>query len=115
MDLTEHLEKFSPERETDRIEEFLIQKRSEIGFDRAVIGLSGGLDSSITAVLAERALSKENMEIVFLPETTTPRRDWDDVDLLEREFNLIVRVIEIDEFVSTFKRAIHNYLVSLKG
>ena len=104
MDLTEHLEKFSPERETDRIEEFLIQKRSEIGFDRAVIGLSGGLDSSITAVLAERALSKENMEIVFLPETTTPRRDWDDVDLLEREFNLIVRVIEIDEFVSTFKK-----------
>lgn len=104
MGLTEHLEKFSPERETERIEEFLIRKRSEIGFDKAVIGLSGGLDSSITTVLAKRALSKENIEIVFLPETTTPRRDWDDVNLLERKLDLSVRVIEIDGFVSTFKK-----------
>lgn len=103
MDLTEHLEKFSPERETDRIEEFLLRKRSEIEFDNAVIGLSGGLDSSITTVLAERALSKENIEIIFLPESTTPPRDWDDVNLLKREFDLSVRVIEIDELVSTFK------------
>lgn len=103
MGLTEHLEKFSPERETDRIEEFLVRKRLEIEFDKVVIGLSGGLDSSITTVLGERAFSNENIEVVFLPEATTPRRDWDDVNLLEREFDLNVRVIEIDGFISAFK------------
>ncbi|MFW6104317.1 MAG: NAD+ synthase [Candidatus Bipolaricaulota bacterium] len=104
MSLTEHLEKFSPKRESDKIEEFLISKRSEIEFGEAVIGLSGGLDSSIATVLGKRAFSNENIEVVFLPETTTTRRDWEDVNLLEREFDLSVRVIEIDEFVSAYKK-----------
>jgi len=37
------------------------------GFDRVVIGLSGGLDSSVCAHLAVEALGKENVVGVFLP------------------------------------------------
>lgn len=37
------------------------------GKERAVVGLSGGVDSSLTAALAVRALGKENVRGLFLP------------------------------------------------
>ncbi len=39
----------------------------KLGFSKAIIGLSGGIDSAVTAVLAERALGKENVRVVLMP------------------------------------------------
>ena len=39
----------------------------KLGFKKAIIGLSGGIDSAVTAVLAERALGKENVRVVLMP------------------------------------------------
>lgn len=39
----------------------------KLGFTKAIIGLSGGIDSAVTAVLAERALGKENVRVVLMP------------------------------------------------
>ncbi|MFB6215094.1 MAG: hypothetical protein ABEI54_04410 [Candidatus Bipolaricaulia bacterium] len=79
MGLDEHVNRFDPEEEIARVENFICRAKSEIGFNSAIIGLSGGIDSSLTAVLANRALSDKNMEVVFLPEATTPDRDREDV------------------------------------
>ena len=103
MELAEHMKQFDPEAEITRVEEFLVQKKSEIGFSRGILGLSGGIDSSITTVLGKRALSDDGIEVIFLPEETTPDRDREDVEGLEREFDLDVRVVEIDCFVASFK------------
>lgn len=98
------IELSAPGEETKRIKNFITDKQSEIGFDTAVIGLSGGIDSGLTAVLTEKALSKDRTEIVFLPESSTPDRDKRDVEELSSEFNLDVRTIEIDDFVEVFSR-----------
>lgn len=104
MGLAEHLNQFDPKSEIARVEEFIARKKSEIGFNTAIIGLSGGIDSSLTAVLANRVLSNHNMEVVFLPEATTPDRDRRDVARLAEEFELKVRDIAIDDLVSVFER-----------
>ncbi len=57
------------------VEQILVRfLRSEIqrtGFHRAVIGLSGGVDSTVTTFLAERALGRENLLVVTMPYKTS--------------------------------------------
>ncbi len=40
---------------------------SKLGFQKAILGLSGGVDSAVTLVLAVRALGKENVHSVLMP------------------------------------------------
>jgi len=39
----------------------------KLGFKRAILGLSGGIDSAVTAVLAARALGEDNVRAVLMP------------------------------------------------
>jgi NAD+ synthase (glutamine-hydrolysing) len=39
----------------------------KLGFKKAILGLSGGIDSAVTAVLASRALGAENVRAVLMP------------------------------------------------
>ena len=39
----------------------------KLGFDRAILGLSGGIDSAVTAAIAARALGPENVLCVMMP------------------------------------------------
>lgn len=39
----------------------------KLGFSRAILGLSGGIDSAVTAVLACRALGPENVRVLLMP------------------------------------------------
>jgi NAD+ synthase len=55
--------------------------RSEIqrtGFQRAVVGLSGGIDSTVTTFLAARALGAENVLAVTMPYKTSSEATRDD-------------------------------------
>ena len=40
---------------------------SKMGFKRATLGLSGGIDSALTLVLASEALGPENLKVLLLP------------------------------------------------
>ena len=52
------------------------------GFTRAVIGLSGGLDSSVTAVLLADALGAENVLGISMPSKLTPQENRGDAQIL---------------------------------
>jgi len=106
MGLSDWISRFDPEYEIDRVEKFIARKKSDIGFKKGIIGLSGGIDSSLTTVLAKRALSNRQIEVVFLPEATTPDVDRNDVERLARAFDLNVRTIELDGLVSGFEEKI---------
>ena len=47
--------------------EFIRKQLSQAGFNKIVVGLSGGIDSSVTAALSVRAIGKENVFAVMLP------------------------------------------------
>jgi len=42
---------------------------------RVVLGLSGGVDSSVAAVLCKEALGKDNVLCLFMPDDATPKND----------------------------------------
>jgi NAD+ synthase len=50
---------------------FIRSETTRAGFDRAVVGLSGGVDSALTCTLAAEALGKENVLAVRMPYATS--------------------------------------------
>jgi NAD+ synthase (glutamine-hydrolysing) len=65
------------------------------GFKRVVIGLSGGVDSALTAVIAVDALSPENVLGVFMPSPYTSHESGVDVDELVRRLRIELNTIPI--------------------
>ena len=59
---------FDAARERDRLVEALRELSRQQGFSRVVIGISGGKDSSVAAALCARALGKENVYGILLPD-----------------------------------------------
>jgi len=63
------------------------------GFKKGVIGLSGGIDSALTAAIAVDALGKENVVGVFMPSRYTSQESREEAEMLAR--NLGIRLITL--------------------
>ena len=61
----------NPELVTDILVRFLREELRSAGFARAVIGMSGGIDSAVSAALAVRALGAEEVLAVMMPYRTS--------------------------------------------
>ncbi len=66
----------------------------ENNITRAVIGLSGGLDSSLTALLTINAIGKENIDCIFMPTEFTAKSSKKDAYELCK--NLQIQLTEFD-------------------
>jgi len=67
-----------------------------------VIGLSGGIDSSVTAVLCVKALGKENCLGIIMPTSFTPKEDVEDAEVLAQQLGIKVERINIDALSEVF-------------
>ncbi|MDE3218951.1 MAG: NAD+ synthase [Nitrospirota bacterium] len=76
------------------------------GFTRAMIGLSGGVDSALTAVLAVDALGADNVWGLFMPSPYTSQDSHDDVAELGKRLGISVRTIPITTMFDTYRRAL---------
>jgi len=76
------------------------------GFTRVVIGLSGGVDSALTAVLAVDALGAENVWGLFMPSPYTSRDSHEDVAELGARLAISVRTIPITTMFDTYRHAL---------
>jgi NAD+ synthase len=72
------------------------------GRESVVLGLSGGIDSAVVAVLCKEALGKNKTHCLFLPETETPERDRLDHQTILDQFDLSCETKDITELVSFF-------------
>jgi NAD+ synthase len=64
-----------------------------------VIGLSGGLDSAVTAILCQNVLGKKNTNCIFLPDNITPELDVEHVKAIVKKFNLNLQERNIENFL----------------
>ncbi len=58
--------------------EFLRDEITKFGFKKGILGLSGGLDSTVAAFLAAKALGKNNLIALILPYKTSNKKNIDD-------------------------------------
>ncbi len=82
------------------------------GFKKAVIGLSGGIDSALVAVVAVDALGKKNVTGVFMPSQYTMPESGEDVDALVQNLGIKLLTIPINDI---FKIYIDNLSKEFAG
>jgi NAD+ synthase (glutamine-hydrolysing) len=72
------------------------------GFRRVVIGLSGGIDSALTAVLATHALGKENVVGITMPSRYSSERSKDDARLLAEKLGIEFQTVPIEPIFRSY-------------
>ena len=76
------------------------------GFGRVALGLSGGVDSALTAVIAVDALGADRVRGVFLPSPYTSQESEAEVMALVRQLGLELNVISITPTFEVYRRAL---------
>ncbi|MDH3190242.1 MAG: NAD+ synthase, partial [Acidimicrobiia bacterium] len=72
------------------------------GFTGAVLGLSGGIDSALTATIAADALGAENVWGIAMPSRHSSQHSIDDARALAENLGIRFDLIPIDDVFSTF-------------
>ncbi|MBP2030566.1 NAD+ synthase [Methanohalophilus levihalophilus] len=87
----------------ERIVEFIRTKCEEAGCGGVVVGLSGGIDSSLVAYLSAEALGPENVLGIHMPElNVTPAEDVLDATQVAGILGIEFKTIDISEIVESF-------------
>ncbi len=76
------------------------------GFKDALLGLSGGIDSAITAALATDALGSEHVHCILLPSEFTSNESNDDAEECTRTLKISHETIPISEIMDGFTATI---------
>lgn len=77
----------------------------DAGFEKAVLGLSGGVDSALTAKLAVMALGKENVTALLMPHRgTSSDHSLKDAIAFAEELGIHYRVISIHDYVERYQK-----------
>ena len=74
----------------------------KLGFSKAILGLSGGIDSAVTAVLAQRALGKENVRVLLMPSQFSSEHSVNDARALAENLGIQYDIITIKDVYDSF-------------
>ena len=80
------------------------------GFERAVVGLSGGIDSSVTACIAVEALGRKNVIGVSMPSKYSSNHSKLDAEQLAENLGICFLRAEIQEVVDHFYKTLEEPL-----
>lgn len=84
------------------------------GFKGVVIGLSGGIDSSLVAVIAADALGKENVTGVFMPSRYTMPESSEDVQALVKNIGIRLFTVPIQGIFKSYLDTLSEEFAGLK-
>ncbi len=85
----------------------------KLGFTKAILGLSGGIDSAVTAALAAEALGAGNVYNVLLPSRFSSKHSVDDSLQLAKNYGMPYDIIEIENAFNTFESTLKPYFKGL--
>ncbi len=84
------------------------------GFKRAVLGLSGGLDSTVCAVLLADAIGKENVFGVSMPSHITSRESMSDAEQLAKNLGINFTEATIRPMIDTTTECLNNLFKTIE-
>ncbi|MFK7982024.1 MAG: NAD+ synthase [Saprospiraceae bacterium] len=85
----------------------------KLGFKRAILGLSGGIDSAVTAVLAARALGANNVRAVLMPSEFSSDHSINDARDLAKNLGIQYDIIPIQKSYESFKELLHPHFLGM--
>jgi len=86
----------------------------KLGFQRAIFGLSGGIDSAVTAVLAARALGEDNVRAVLMPSEFSSDHSINDARELAKNLGIQYDIIPIQKAYESFKELLYPHFLGTK-
>lgn len=85
------------------------------GFKKAVLGLSGGIDSAVVAALAAKALGPENVLAVLLPSQYSSDHSVKDAEDLVRNFGIQKQLVPIEQIYTSFENGLSDFFQGMKS
>jgi len=94
---------------------FIRKVTKDAGVNGAVVGLSGGVDSSLVARLLVEALGSNNVLGVLMPTDFTPKEDTGDALTLAKQLGIRSEIIEIQSIFQSFMSSLDQDRQSSRG
>jgi NAD+ synthase (glutamine-hydrolysing) len=99
-----------PELNIDQVYKALVLGVSDyftkMGFKKAIIGSSGGIDSAVTMAIACDALGKENVHAILMPSPYSTEHSVDDAVQLSKNLNNQYDIIPIKDVYESFLKTL---------
>ncbi|MEM2897547.1 MAG: NAD+ synthase [Candidatus Bathyarchaeia archaeon] len=100
------LDKIDFEKTIEKITRFILRIVKKAKANGVVIGLSGGVDSSVVAKLCVRGLGKDRVLGIIMPTEFTPKRDIDDALNIARSLRIQTKIVNIKSISGAFFKAL---------
>src|SRR6185503_5247629 len=84
------------------IAEFIRSQLRQAGFERAVLGLSGGIDSALVAYLVAEAIGAERLLCVLLPYRTSSPQSRTDAEAVVADLGTASELVDISPMVDGY-------------
>ncbi|MCB0643044.1 MAG: NAD(+) synthase, partial [Phaeodactylibacter sp.] len=75
----------------------------KLGFQKAILGLSGGIDSAVVAVLAARALGPDNVRVILMPSQFSSDHSVNDARQLAQNLGIQYDIIPIESIYKSYE------------
>jgi NAD+ synthase (glutamine-hydrolysing) len=86
-----------------------------MGFRKATLGLSGGIDSALTLVLAVRALGAENVRVLLMPSKYSSDHSVNDARKLAENLEVEYDLVHIQSAVDAFEAGLSDLFTGTKS
>ena len=110
---------FAPQDPVQSVYEALVlgiqDYMKKCGFKKAVVGLSGGIDSALTCCLAVEAAGSENVLGITMPSPYSSRGSVDDSLALAGNLGIEVKVVPISDIYSAYLAALEEPFAGLEA
>jgi len=87
----------------------------KMGFKKATLGLSGGIDSALVLTLAVDALGKENVRVLLMPSRYSSDHSVADAVQLAKNLDIQYETIPIQPMVDSFEQSLATTFSGLKS
>ena len=85
----------------------------KLGLSKAILGLSGGIDSAVTAVLATRALGKENVSVLLMPSEFSSDHSIEDARILAENLGISYTLFPINDLYNSWLKNLEPHFKDL--
>jgi NAD+ synthase len=94
--------------EIEKTVEFIRNQLTEAGFENIIVGLSGGIDSSVTAALCVKAMGKEHVFGVMLPYRKSHPDSLEHAKEVAEYLGIDYRIVDISPMIDAYFQTYEN-------